>query len=89
MKRKLSTLGLNTHVKIHMIILIIGMVITCIGAAFSTFGSLHPVAWIGLMVIAAGYAWRLIFVKCPYCGSMLLGMRTLPQYCPDCGEKLF
>lgn len=89
MKKKLSGLYLETHVKIHTILLVIGLVIAGIGAKISEFGSLHPVAWVGLGMTALGLLWRFLFIKCPHCGSGLYGVRSLPQYCPDCGEKLF
>ena len=89
MIQKLWDLELKTHVMIHTAMLVLGAMVTAIGAKISSFGSLHPVAWIGLLVIAAGLIWRLIIIKCPYCGSGLYGVRSLPQHCPDCGEKLF
>ena len=89
MKEKLRSLELKTHVKIHTFTLIIGAVVAVIGAKISSFGSLHPVAWIGLLIIAASTLWRILFIKCPRCGSGLYGVHGLPKHCPDCGEKLF
>ena len=88
MKERLNSLYLSTHAKIHTILLVSGLVITAIGAKIREFGSLHPVAWIGLGVITLSMLWRFAFIKCPHCGSGLYGVSRLPQHCPDCGEKL-
>lgn len=88
MREKLENLCLKTHVKIHTVLLLGGLIVTSIGAKISEFGSLHPVAWIGIVLIAAAMLWRFLFIKCPHCGSKLYSVRELPDYCPDCGEKL-
>ena len=88
MREKLENLCLKTHVKIHTVLLLGGLIVTSIGAKISEFGSLHPVAWIGIVFIALAMLWRFLFIKCPHCGSKLYSVRELPEYCPDCGEKL-
>lgn len=88
MREKLENLYLETHVKIHTVLLLGGLIVTSIGAKISEFGSLHPVAWIGIVLIALAMLWRFLFIKCPHCGSKLYSVRELPEYCPDCGEKL-
>lgn len=88
MREKLENLCLKAHVKIHTVLLLGGLIVTSIGAKISEFGSLHPVAWIGIVLIAAAMLWRFLFIKCPHCGSKLYSVRELPDYCPDCGEKL-
>mgnify|MGYP003291675564 FL=1 len=88
MREKLENLCLKTHVKIHTVLLLGGLIVTSIGAKISEFGSLHPVAWIGIVLIALAMLWRFLFIKCPHCGSKLYSVRELPDYCPDCGEKL-
>lgn len=88
MKKKLHTLSLKTHVEIHTILLLGGLIVTAIGGKISEQGSLHAVAWIGIALIAAAMLWRFLFIKCPHCGSKLYSVRELPEYCPDCGEKL-
>ena len=88
MKKKLQDLHLETHVKIHTILLLGGLIVTGIGGKISEFGRLHILAWIGIALIAAAMLWRFLFIKCPHCGSKLYSVRELPEYCPDCGEKL-
>ena len=88
MKEKLENLYLETHVKIHTVLLLSGLVVTGIGAKISQFGRLHILAWIGIALIAAAMLWRFLFIKCPHCGSKLFSVQELPEYCPDCGEKL-
>lgn len=88
MREKLENLCLKTHVKIHTVLLLGGLIVTSIGAKISEFGRLHILAWIGIVLIAAAMLWRFLFIKCPHCGSKLYSVRELPDYCPDCGEKL-
>lgn len=88
MKKKLQELYLETHAKIHTILLFGGLIVTGIGAKISEFGSLHFLAWIGIALIAVSMLWRFLFIKCPHCGSGLYSAQSLPKYCPDCGEKL-
>lgn len=88
MKQKLQDLHLETHVKIHTLLLLGGLIVTGIGGKISEFGRLHVVAWIGILLIALSMLWRFLFIKCPHCGSKLYSVRELPEYCPDCGEKL-
>ncbi len=88
MKKKLQSLCLKTHVKIHTVLLLGGLIVTSIGAKISEFGRLHILAWIGIVLIALAMLWRFLFIKCPHCGSKLYSVRELPEYCPDCGEKL-
>lgn len=88
MKEKLENLSLKTHSQIHTLLLFCGLFITGFGAKISEFGHLHPVAWIGILIIAVGMLWRFLFIKCPHCGSKLYSVRELPEYCPDCGKKL-
>lgn len=88
MKKKLQELYLETHAKIHTALLLGGLVVTAIGGKISEQGSLHPVAWIGIGLVAVSILWRILFIKCPHCGSGLYSARSLPEYCPDCGETL-
>ncbi|MBQ7001010.1 MAG: hypothetical protein IJN67_08215 [Oscillospiraceae bacterium] len=88
MKKELQDLHLETHVKIHTLLLLGGLIVTGIGGKISEFGRLHVVAWIGILLIVLSMLWRFLFIKCPHCGSKLYSVRELPEYCPDCGEKL-
>lgn len=88
MKKKLQELYLETHAKIHTYLLLGGLVVTGIGTKISEQGSLHLLAWIGIVLVALSILWRILFIKCPHCGSGLYGSRAFPEYCPDCGEKL-
>ena len=88
MKEKLEKLELKTHVKIYSCIEIIGILICLIGTWCSEFENVHPLVWIGSLIVALGIFWCFRFVKCPHCGSGLYYMRHIPKYCPECGEKL-
>ena len=44
---------------------------------------------ISVVLVAAGYTWRLTMVKCPHCGDKFKGIHTkLPDRCPTCNERL-
>ena len=88
MKKELQSLDLKTHVKIHTLTLLLGWVLLVAGGMLGEFGNVHPLLWIGLLVIAVSVVWRLVFIKCPHCGNRLLGARSFPKHCPNCGEKL-
>ena len=88
MKKKLTELEVRTHVWIHTGLLAAGGLVSVLGAKLGERGTAHPVLWLGLGMIIAGILWRVFFVKCPHCGSKLYNVRELPEYCPDCGEKL-
>ena len=89
MKKKLQNLSLQTHVKIHTFTLILGAIVAAIGCKISEFGNVHPVVTIGFLIIVLSFVWRILFIKCPHCGSGMYGVRSIGRYCPDCGKKLF
>lgn len=86
--KKLSELSLKNHVIIHFTALFGGIVIGLIGCLFSSENTLHPIVWVGLAAMAVGFVWRLVFVKCPLCGSPLFQTKRIPTYCPDCGKRM-
>ena len=44
---------------------------------------------ISIVVVAAGYVWRLTMVKCPHCGDKFKGIHNkLPDRCPNCNGRL-
>ncbi len=63
---------------------IIGIALAWLGALTS-----QTIMWIGIGVIAVGVivSWS---IRCPHCGHGLMGKRQLllPNFCPNCGEKL-
>ena len=88
MKKRFEDKNLKTHVEIHFTTVVIGAVLIVIGCQLGEFGSLSPLAWLGILTVALGILWRVLFVKCPHCGSRLYSARGIPEYCPDCGGKL-
>ena len=88
MKEKLEQLKLKTHVKIYSCIEIIGIFICLIGTWCSEFDKVHPLVWIGTLIVVLGIIWCFSFVKCPHCRSGLFYLRHIPKYCPDCGKEL-
>ena len=57
MKEKLGKLELKTHVKIYSFIEIVGIIVFLIGAWRSEFGNVHPLVWIGILIVALGIFW--------------------------------
>ena len=45
---------------------------------------------VAVLVAAAGIIQAIRFFRCPYCGCNLYlwGQGRMPEYCPDCGERL-
>lgn len=85
---KLKNLSLRTHYKIHLGLLLSGLLI---GFVFSGIHIEHPVMTVGMVIgivlMLSGLVWKFVFVRCPHCGS---GMPRggLPNFCPCCGKKL-
>lgn len=86
--KKFPNLKLKAHVKIYSFLEVIGAIVFATGCWLSEFGYIHPVVWIGFLLILLGILWCFVFVKCPHCGSGLYYMRHIPAYCPDCGKQL-
>lgn len=80
--------SIHDHVRIHMILFWLGVAIVVVGRIFSE--PLHPhwLMWIGLAVFLSSFGYRLLFVHCPHCHDLWVGMATLPEYCPKCGKKI-
>ena len=76
--------NLRTRYFISLGLSIIGVILIWFGAFAS-----QTIMWIGIGVIAVGVivSWT---IRCPHCGHGLMGKRQLllPNYCPNCGEKL-
>ena len=88
MHERFLSLPLKTKLNVHYIACALGAVITMLGCYISKPYTLHFAAWLGLALIAAGLVWRILYIKCPHCGSGLYGCRVLPKHCPDCGKEL-
>ena len=75
---------LRTRYFISLGLSVIGVILTWFGAFAS-----QTIMWIGIGVIAVGVivSWT---IRCPHCGHGLMGKRQLllPNFCPNCGEKL-
>ena len=63
---------------------IIGIILVYLGAPIS-----QIIMWIGIGIIAVGVivSWT---IRCPHCGHGLMRKKQLllPNFCPNCGEKL-
>ncbi len=44
---------------------------------------------VSVALVAGGYVWRLLLVKCPHCGDKFKGIHNkLPNRCPNCNGRL-
>ena len=74
---------------------LIGTILMGAGLAISTYDILaHMMEWhwgyviAAAVLVAAGYIYHLIFVKCPFCGARLPSTTKFPEKCDKCGESL-
>ena len=81
-------LPFRTRLKIHYLLMVSGAVVTMAGCHISANLQLHPVAWLGILVMATGLVWRILYIKCPHCGDGLYQSRSISRYCPNCGKPL-
>ena len=44
--------------------------------------------WVGMAISVVGLILRFTIVRCSVCGARLTDMRSVPDRCPHCGEKL-
>ena len=77
--RKLSPKKVNS---LYIIILFSAAII----AMFGAFTDKIALSILGVFVIFADIAFRLICYRCPYCGKYL--DRSTGEFCPYCGERL-
>ena len=40
------------------------------------------------IVLVGSIAWDIVFVRCPHCGHHFNPRALIPNFCPECGEKL-
>ncbi|MBR5165600.1 MAG: hypothetical protein IKW87_08600 [Ruminococcus sp.] len=63
-----------------------------LGSALIAFFQTIPAAIAGLVLFAVGVTASLIieftFVRCPHCGSHLVGREAKATCCPYCGKKM-
>lgn len=89
MWKNLKALGLKTHLCIHYLACFLGAVIMMTGCYISQSFILHPLVYLGIVILAFGLVWRILFIKCPHCSSGLYNWRSASSHCPDCGKELY
>ena len=82
----MDTRKLKQHFFIHQLLMWSGLAIAVLGALMKP--AVIWMLWVGLAVAFCGLVYRVIFVKCPYCGDTMAGNRTLPRHCPNCKKEL-
>ena len=80
--------SIHDHARIHTILFWLGVAIVVVGGICSAPLQPHWLMWVGGAVFLSSFVYRLLKIRCPYCGSSLISCRVLPEYCPDCGKKL-
>ena len=46
---------------------------------------------VAVALVGIGYAYQLLFVRCPHCGDKFKGLKNktkLPERCPNCNKRL-
>ena len=84
----MKNLTVKQHANVSGILMMTGMVIEVIGAYFSDPLHVHFILWMGVAVLGASMLYRVLFVRCPHCGDRFIGLRTFPEFCPQCGKKM-
>ena len=82
----MDTRKLKQHFLIHRLLMWSGLIIAILGALQKP--SATWMVWVGLGISFGSLVYRVIFVKCPYCGDTMAGSRTLPRQCPNCKKEL-
>ena len=74
---------------------LIGTILMGAGLVISTYDIMtHMMEWrwgyviTAVVLVAAGYIYHLIFVKCPFCGARLPSTTKFPEKCDACGKSL-
>ena len=80
--------SIHDHARIHTILFWAGGAIVAISSIFSKPLQPHWLLWVGVAVFLSSPVYRLLKIRCPHCGSKLLGCRVIPKHCPDCGKEL-
>jgi len=81
----MKNLTVRQHSTVAMCLHLLGAgVIFLGGGLFESVGILLT----GITVFIASLIYRLYFIRCPHCGDNWLGLKTMPDYCPKCGNKI-
>lgn len=80
--------SLKEHSRICSNIYLTGMGIIILTVLFENTSTKMGLLTIGVAVVVAAMVYRFKYIKCPHCGSNLVGSRILPEFCPDCGKTL-
>ena len=85
LKETLRKLSLHTHSWIATGMMLVGLLLAWIGSE-SGEGYLW-VFVVGCILVILTLFYAFLVFRCPHC-DRLLATRTIPSYCPHCGEKL-
>lgn len=88
MKRKLESLSFKQRLYIHYGLCVAGSILIMAGSQGSNPSLLHPVVILGILTLAAGLIFRILYVKCPHCGDGLYQSHADLKTCPSCGKDL-
>ena len=84
----MKKLTVKQHIFVCIIISLIGVVLILLGGILSESLKPHIILWLGIIVFICSIIYRLLFVRCPHCGDLWLGVHSMPEYCPKCGKPV-
>ena len=87
MMKKLKELSIHTHFSIRCALMIGGLVISLFIRNLSADG-MAAGTWAGLALIAGGFVWHILFIRCPHCGNLFPLRGGIPKHCPECGKYI-
>ena len=88
MKETIQSLPFKTKLNIHYLLCGIGGIVAMLGCQISKPYTLHFVVWLGIVLMAAGLIFRILYIKCPHCRDGLYQQHADLKNCPNCGKKL-
>lgn len=84
----MKKLTVKQHSNIQLVFLLIGAALALIAQGMEVSAPFYILLALAVACVIGGIAWRMVFIKCPYCGDKLTGSRVIPKYCPNCGKSL-
>jgi ssDNA-binding Zn-finger/Zn-ribbon topoisomerase 1 len=83
-----NTLSFKARLNIHYLLCLVGAVVMMWGSQYSGPSNLHSILILGILILASGLIFRILYVRCPHCGDGLYQPHADLKTCPKCGKKL-
>ena len=85
MWNKLNSLPLKTKLNIHYLLCVTGSLFIIVSSELQ---NIYPLLIIGGLILTLGLVFRILLIKCPYCGDGLYQRYADLKTCPKCGKKI-